>query len=196
MSINAKRGLIFGIIILLSCGSFFIYRIPNLFSYSITTLENLRNYATVLSASIASVVGILGIFVGFIYYIEKKNYDEAKIEKEKTHNLLIYLSNEIDLCDTIIEKLYHKQVNTPEIKGLLDEISKRSELISLFIEKNDKSLQLNTDEYSLTIQWLSYIGTSSISRIRTKTEITQAIIGERSIYVEKYKKVKIALMNK
>lgn len=187
---------IIGIVCAVTFSSITVYKIPLIINTDIKQLECYRNYATIISSCISSLVGVLGIIAGVVYYVGRKTFDNEKQNKDYRHNLYRLLLNEIENCDDVIERLYHKQTVTSEIKLLLDDILKRTELILSFIEDNEEKLGLNQIERRCLIHWLSFIGNSKISRIQSLRDISPVILSERGVYTEQYKKVKVLLMSK
>lgn len=162
-----------------------VFLAPNLLTICIQGLDDYRNYVNIVSSILSGLVGSVGVILGYFYYKDKQKNDEKRERREKKAMRIDRFLKVVDDCDSIIERLFHKQVgNDGELKLLLDQLQKNSELLMIFMENNEKLIGFSDEEMSPVREWYSIIGSSPIVKVLRKRQITERLI---QVEQEKYR---------
>lgn len=181
------------ILILSTVLFFFLYNEQAVFKGELYK-SNVKDFVSCVSPWVASSISFSGLILGFFYYVEKQKIDFDDSNEKKQAVRYEFLLREIDYCDDIIEKFYHKQVSNSEIKLLCDNLTKHSILVVQFFEDNYIPLRSGGIQNPLS-QWYSFVNTSDIVRIKEISEVDSVRQDEHSEYEFKYRNVKVYLLN-
>ena len=188
--------ILFGILTLLLSFSLFFLLYNESIVLSMRSNENkTKEYISLLSPWIVSSISFSGLILGFFYYMDKQKNEFDKDNEKCQEEKYKFLLGEIDFCDEIIEKLYHKKIPDCEIKLSNDNLTKHCILITKYFEDNNTSLLLKNGIPNPLSRWNSFINTAEIVRIRKSSDVDSIRSDERSEYENKYSEVKTFLLN-
>ena len=103
--------------------------------------------------------------------------------------------NEIDYCDNIIEKFYHKQTTNSEIKIQADDLQKHCVIVSNYFEMSKISLKDKYGSPNPLGIWNSFVNTAQIVQIQNINDVDMINNqDERTEYEKIFSDVKIFLL--
>lgn len=149
------------------------------------------------SLHITSSLTLSGLILGFFYYVEKQKNSYNEYNEKVNISKYRFLMNEIEYCDGLIEKLYHKHTNGSEIKFLADDLQKHCIILSTYFEKNNISLKEKDGNPNPLGIWNSFINTAEIVQIQCVNDVDKILseYDERSEYEKIFSNVKIFLLD-
>ena len=155
------------------------------------------NSSNVISSRVTSSLTLSGLILGFFYYIEKQKNSCSEYNEKINIAKYEFLMNEIDYCDRIIEKFYHKQTVNSEIKIQSDDLQKHCIIVSNYFENSNISLKDKKGNPNPLGIWNSFINTAQIVQIQSINDVDKIIndLDERAQYEKIFSDVKIFLLD-
>jgi len=159
-----------------------------------SSLEDARNYYSVVSSSFGVIIGVLGLILGYLYYRNRNQFEaETKERENKRKHLKIFMA-ELNNYDKFVHKVLSISVRDEfELRGVRDEIDRSFDIIVSMLEGEEKLdlLGLTKEDVNEIIKVHSFVDkSSSISHCPHKDLDLNKLYPIKDQYIELIKKAR------
>lgn len=150
---------------------------PKISRMNIATLDQARNYYTILSSTVSLIVGTLGLVLGYFYYLSKYKNDclaESIERKRKRLNDLIECINQFD---EIVDNIIHYRFSSiSDLKHLRNRISRKFEVVEIMLQLNKDLLGLQDEEVKTILRVNSFVEQNDIIMHINYEQINETVL--------------------
>ena len=145
--------------------------------HSLKTLEDARNYYTVISSVATTILGFLGIILGYIYFTKRIAIDKEFKKRQEQHRHLELLLNEIDNHDKTVYKILLNAIkDEKELHCTRGEIGRFFDNMTPILEDGKRICGLTEVAIEKTIEMHAYVDKSFILTRAGYSELNAATL--------------------
>jgi len=127
------------------------------------SLDDARNYYSVISSSFGVIIGVLGLILGYLYYHNRNQFEaETKDGEYKRKHLEIFMA-ELNNYDRFVHKILSISVRDEiELRGVRDDIDRSFDIIVSMLEEGLDLLGLTKEDMDEIIKVNSFVDKSKL----------------------------------
>lgn len=178
---------------------FYFPNIVNLSDYrlAIKSLDDISAYYSAVMSLITSFISLVAIILGYLYYENRKSFDENLNERERIRQRISFIIKDLNECDECVLRILNIDLQPQELISTRSRLLRCLESITALIAYNSTVLTLNEEDTRKIIKLNSFIETNNyIMQIKYEDlEISKDILDDiKRDYIEVFYEAKMACL--